>query len=385
MDTLALVVDGYRGASAAALCACLCADDDSVHLMSDVASTALGTELVLGSSANEQAVSTRSVRWDGALPETVCVGDLLYKLSSVSDVHGRTAELVRQAFAAVGLSEDHRIPGTDAVWLVACAAWFAVHFGVTVYCGRLVGRPAPRRMTDPARDLLFHPHDMSVFKGVPVLLRSDALIHSDIVALLKSFTSFDLPPALEFSNVTLGSDDGGTEMAVYFARRVPTAALPDQWKVFQSDVDHPPTHWMVEANIDDMNPEWATHLIPRLLAVGADEAYLTPVHMKKGRIGLLLSVLCPKERLTAVESVIFKETTSIGLRYYEVRKRALHREFVTVATPFGPIRVKIAYYGDRVVNRAPEYEDARRAAEAAGVPVKAVYEAVYREVDGYSG
>ncbi|AEJ42756.1 nickel insertion protein [Alicyclobacillus acidocaldarius] len=380
MDRLALVVDGYRGASAAALCACLY-DDRDRWLASDAASTGLNVRLTLRTCGTPRPESTRAAGWEGAIPEWVRAGDVVARLSAAGDTSRRAAEILSTAFRYLGLDADDRAQGRDVAWLVACAAWFASRAGIPVYCARLVGRPESNRSLDNASGPMLDPGEIRLFAGVPIVLRPDGPVKGDLVALLKSVASFE-PPALVFSDVRLGEDAMGLGMAVYVANRAGEDLSPGALRGLLDGRQHEPPHCVVETNIDDMNPEWATHLIPRLLDVGADDAYLTPVHMKKGRLGFVLSVLCAKERLAAVERVIFRETTSIGLRYHEVRKRALAREFVTVETPYGPVRVKVAYHDGMVVNRAPEYEEARRAAEAAGVSVKEVYEAVYRALDG---
>lgn len=138
--------------------------------------------------------------------------------------------------------------------------------------------------------------------------------------------------------------------------------------------------FVVETNIDDMNPEWAGYIIPRLLAVGASDAYLVPIVMKKGRPGLQLRVLCTADRLDDVKGEIFKQTSSIGLRYYEIYKEGLDRRIETVNTPYGPVRVKIAFRDGQVLNVAPEYEDCRKLAEEQNVPLKRVYWAAFKEV-----
>ncbi|MDI9258706.1 nickel insertion protein [Alicyclobacillus sendaiensis] len=375
MDSVALLVDGYRGASAAALCACLY-DERDRWLASEAASTGLNAGLTLRTCENSRSESAVAVEWEGTMPEWVRVADVEARLSAGGDTNRRAAEILSTAFRALGIDAEDWAQGRNVAWLVACAAWFASRGGIPVYCVRLVGRPEWKRSLDNADGPMLDPSEIGLFSSVPIVLRPDSPVKGDLVALLKSVASFE-PPPLMFSDVRLGEDAMGLGMAVYVANRAGEGPAPLVSRGLLGP-QHESTHCLVETNIDDMNPEWATHLIPRLLDVGADDAYLTPVHMKKGRLGLMLSVLCAKERLAAIERVIYRETTSIGLRYHEVWKRALAREFVTVQTPYGPVRVKVAYHDGAVVNRAPEYEEARRAAEAAGVSVKEVYEAVYQ-------
>ena len=135
------------------------------------------------------------------------------------------------------------------------------------------------------------------------------------------------------------------------------------------------TLWRVEATVDDLQPELAAHALERVLAAGAVDGWWTAVTMKKGRPGLMLTALAPGAARDAVVAAILAETTTIGVRFDPVDRHVLARELVAVPTPFGPIQVKVARDGDRVVNAAPEFEDCKAAAARAGVPLKQVYAA----------
>ena len=131
---------------------------------------------------------------------------------------------------------------------------------------------------------------------------------------------------------------------------------------------------LIEANIDDMNPEVYGYLFDRLLAQGACDVYATPVLMKKGRPGNVLSVLAPASRLDELAAIVLQETTTIGLRYYGVERRVLERQVRTVATPYGEVNVKFSSLDGRR-RAAPEYEDCARLAQQHQVPLLSVYEA----------
>ncbi len=131
---------------------------------------------------------------------------------------------------------------------------------------------------------------------------------------------------------------------------------------------------LIEANIDDMNPEVYGYLFDRLLAQGAYDVYATPVLMKKGRPGNVLSVLAPAGRLDELAALVLRETTTIGLRYYGVERRVLERQIRAVATPYGEVNVKFSYLDGRG-RVAPEYEDCARLAQQHQVPLLSVYEA----------
>ena len=133
--------------------------------------------------------------------------------------------------------------------------------------------------------------------------------------------------------------------------------------------------WMLETNLDDASPQIVGHVMDRVLELGALDCFFTPVQMKKNRPGVLLSVLCGREEKEAAMKLLFMETTTLGVRSYEVSRRALERSVVRVETQYGPIDVKVAHLDGRVVNEMPEFEQCREAASKANVPLKVVEEA----------
>ena len=134
--------------------------------------------------------------------------------------------------------------------------------------------------------------------------------------------------------------------------------------------------WMLETNLDDVSPQIIGYVMDRVLECGALDCFVTPVQMKKNRPGVLLSVLCGREEKEAVMRLLFMETTTLGVRSYEVARRALRRSMERVETQYGPIDVKVAHLNGRVVNEMPEFEQVRTAATKAGVPLKVVEDAV---------
>ena len=132
---------------------------------------------------------------------------------------------------------------------------------------------------------------------------------------------------------------------------------------------------VLETSIDDMNPEFFDHVIERLFAAGALDVYLTPIMMKKSRPGTLLSALCEPARVDPLSEILFRETSTLGLRVMEVSRRCLEREWREVETEYGRVRVKLGLLRGEVVTAAPEYEDCKRLALERGAPVKAVYDA----------
>jgi pyridinium-3,5-bisthiocarboxylic acid mononucleotide nickel chelatase len=143
--------------------------------------------------------------------------------------------------------------------------------------------------------------------------------------------------------------------------------------VGEADVASTREHVVVlESEIDDMNPQLFGPLMDRLLQAGALDVFYASVQMKKNRPGTLVTVIARPERREALTSLLFAETTTIGVRYQEMQRECLEREVRTVATPVGPIRFKIARRDGRVLNAAPEFDDCAAAAAAHGLPIKEV-------------
>jgi uncharacterized protein (TIGR00299 family) protein len=145
-----------------------------------------------------------------------------------------------------------------------------------------------------------------------------------------------------------------------------------------SSVVNSDTVTVLEANLDDMNPQIVSHVFDRLLEAGALDVFCTPVQMKKGRPGLVLTVLANASDIDTLARIIFSETTTIGLRTYETARLVLPRRHVEVATPWGTVRIKVANLNGTIANYAPEYEDCRRLAAAHNVPLKAVMQEAIR-------
>jgi uncharacterized protein (TIGR00299 family) protein len=141
-----------------------------------------------------------------------------------------------------------------------------------------------------------------------------------------------------------------------------------------------PSHRVVvlEAEIDDMNPQIFGMLIDRLLGEGALDVFYTSIQMKKNRPGTLLSIVATPHSREALTATVFRETTTIGVRYREMDRECLDRETIAVDTPFGAIPIKVARRHGEIMNASPEFDDCARAAAAAGRPVKDVQAAAMK-------
>jgi uncharacterized protein (TIGR00299 family) protein len=129
---------------------------------------------------------------------------------------------------------------------------------------------------------------------------------------------------------------------------------------------------VVEANLDDMNPQIYGYFLEKALGAGALDVYTTPVQMKKNRPGTLLTVLCKPGDVNALMSLIFAETTTFGVRTYRAQRRVLPREWVSVGTEFGEVRIKVSRVNGRILHVAPEFEDCKKLAAEKDVPLQRV-------------
>ncbi len=135
---------------------------------------------------------------------------------------------------------------------------------------------------------------------------------------------------------------------------------------------------VLESNLDDLSPQVVGYVMDRLLEEGALDAFCVPVQMKKNRPGALLTVLCRSEDAARLTRLVFAETTTLGVRQREEKRRALARRWINVATPWGEVRMKIASMNGTVTTYAPEYEDCRKIAAGHHVPLKSVMDEAVR-------
>ncbi len=135
--------------------------------------------------------------------------------------------------------------------------------------------------------------------------------------------------------------------------------------------------FLIESNIDDMNPEFYPYVFDRLFEKSVLDVYITPIIMKKGRPGSIISVLCKKENLNDATEIIFSETSTIGLRVSEVKRLKLKREIVEISTQFGKIKAKKIYFNGRE-NIIPEYDECKKIAAKNNIPLNEVYNIIIK-------
>ncbi len=205
------------------------------------------------------------------------------------------------------------------------------------------------------------PATLELLKGKPVIFSSiPAELTTPTGAALLSMAEFS-HPEMEVARIGYGMGkkklDFPNVLRIVIGREIDKSGI-----------------YVIETNIDDMNPEIFPYVIDKLLEAGVLDAFVMPVVMKKGRTGFLLKVLATHEKMEEVKKILFEETTTFGMRFWKVSRDKLERKVVTVKTKYGEVRVKIGYYNGKVANISPEYEDCRRIAMGKGVAIKEVYE-----------
>jgi len=154
--------------------------------------------------------------------------------------------------------------------------------------------------------------------------------------------------------------------------------IPNVLRVYLSENNKIPDNtrqeeaWLIECNIDDMNPEWYDHLFRKLFEAGASDVFLTPIIMKKSRPANMLSVLCNKNILPEIKAILFQNSTTIGMREYAVTKTVLERKEKEIETELGKMRVKCCYFQGKEIRFKPEIDDLTRLATEHGLSLNEV-------------
>jgi uncharacterized protein (TIGR00299 family) protein len=205
-----------------------------------------------------------------------------------------------------------------------------------------------------------------ILKGVPVYSAHvrEELVTPTGAAIVKTLVAKFLPfPELVYDRIGYGA--GGRD----------TPGLPNILRAFYGDergfAPDKRVH-IVEATIDDANPQVLAAFLETALGLGAIDAYLTPVVMKKNRLGTKLTLLAAEDKLDPLVAAVFRETSSIGVRHFPVGRRALDRTVVPVRVLGGTVGIKVASFGNEPVNAQPEFSDALALAHKRGLPVKEV-------------
>jgi hypothetical protein len=264
----------------------------------------------------------------------------------------------------------HEVGAVDAMVDIVCAAVGAEALGVSeIVCSPLnVGggtvKCAHGTLPVPA------PATVELLKDAPVYSSG---IQAELVTptgaaivktLVKRFAAF---PRMTIEKTGYGAGSRDFDRHANVLRLTIGEALPEV--AAKTSLE---TISVLEANLDDLNPQVFGYVMDRLLEEGALDVFGIPVQMKKGRPGMVLTVLCQPEHVTKLTDLIFAETTTLGIRHREEQRQALARKWVSVTTRWGDVRMKIASMNGTVTNYAPEYEDCRRLASQHHVALKLV-------------
>jgi uncharacterized protein (TIGR00299 family) protein len=217
------------------------------------------------------------------------------------------------------------------------------------------------------------PATSEILKGYPVVL-------TDIPFELTTPTGAAIIKAL--SHGTLASERLTVSSIGYGAGTKELTGIPNLLRVIIGELEpalNRDEMLVVETNIDDMNPEILPYVIEKLIAVGANDAFLTPILMKKGRPAHLLSTLVERSKMDTILSLIFRETTTLGIRIHPVERRKLERTQETVQTSLGTVSVKSVTL-DGKEKLIPEFEECKRLAVEKNLPLKEIYSILDREL-----
>ncbi|HWR34470.1 MAG TPA: nickel pincer cofactor biosynthesis protein LarC [Clostridia bacterium] len=288
----------------------------------------------------------------------------------------------------------HEVGSVDAIVDIVCAAVGAEALGVDDWhCSALnvgggVVQCAHGTLPVPA------PATLELLKNAPVY---SSEIKKELVTptgaaivrtLVKEFAGF---PAVRVSAMGYGAGARNFKGAANVVRLTvgeavipdaPTRDLAEVRSASQAGQDGASPEadavMVIEANLDDMTPQVFGYVIERLLDAGALDAFGTPVQMKKSRPGFVLTALTRVEDAQRIAALIFAETTTIGIRMRREIRQTLDRRHVSVQTPWGEIRVKVAERNGAVSNVAPEFEDCKKIAVEHGIPLKTVMQEAMR-------
>ena len=187
--------------------------------------------------------------------------------------------------------------------------------------------------------------------------------------------TFGSQPAMSVSTIGYGAGTADLEGQPNVVRIMVGEAAEKTVAGFDEEIA------VIEANLDDMNPQIYGYFLEKALGAGALDVYTTPVQMKKNRPGTLLTVLCKPQDTNALMALIFAETTTFGVRAYRAQRRVLPREWVNVGTEFGEVRIKVSRVNGRILHVAPEFEDCKKLAAEKDVPLQRVIASALRSYE----
>jgi len=218
------------------------------------------------------------------------------------------------------------------------------------------------------------PATLEILKKIPVYSNdiSHELVTPTGAAIITTFAEhFGPMPLMKINEVGYGA--GKTDMKHPNFLRVILGEIENNFKYDVTTI--------IETNIDDMNPEIYGYLIEKLLENGALDVFFTHIQMKKNRPGVKLSVICSNDNVNELANIIFEESSTFGVRFYETRRLKLEIKKCKIQTKYGKISVKIGLLKNKIHTISPEYEDCRKIANKYNVPIKEIYDLVKKKIN----
>ena len=215
------------------------------------------------------------------------------------------------------------------------------------------------------------PATVALLKDAPIYssgIQMETLTPTGALVLTEYATEFGPVPPMTIERVGYGAGDREIDSTPNVVRVL--VGVADPQAASRRPQGHPVC--VLECEIDDMNPQIYGVLMDRLYAAGALEVFYAAVQMKKNRPGTLMTIVCKPDTRERMIEIVFRESTTIGVRHQELLRECLDREMVTVATSLGPVRFKVASRDGRVFNAQPEFEDLAKLSAEHGIPVKEV-------------
>jgi len=221
------------------------------------------------------------------------------------------------------------------------------------------------------------PATVALLKRAPVYssgIQSELLTPTGALILTEYASEFGPVPAMTIDRVGYGAGDRELQETPNVVRVLIGEATPDVWRATALAVAETSSMKVVvlECEIDDMNPQIFGALMDTLYAAGALDVFYSAVQMKKNRPGTLMTIVATPEQRETMTEIVFRESTTIGVRYQELSRECLDREMVAVTTPLGPVRFKVARRNGRVLNAQPEFDDLAKLSQERGIPIKDV-------------
>ncbi|HLN83751.1 MAG TPA: nickel pincer cofactor biosynthesis protein LarC, partial [Candidatus Binatia bacterium] len=268
----------------------------------------------------------------------------------------------------------HEVGATDSIVDIVAAAVGVRELAIEAFYFSVI--PLGHGMISSAHGLLPAPGPatLELLRGLPVMgidVDTETVTPTGAAIVRTLGKQFASQPAMTIEKIGYGA--GKREFAEH----------PNLFRIILGRADSSASleeMLVIETNIDDMNPQLFDHVMDRLFAAGARDVFLAPIQMKKNRPATLLSVIAEPPDRQKLSEIIFKETSTLGLRYHLVSRMILKREMKKVKTRFGEVTVKIIEQLDGSRRAVPEYDDLKRIARAKNIPLKLLHDEVARKL-----